>query len=365
MFTENEETKYEITAEKILLALVEKHREKNAAFDKKTKFVIDPSKIDAQLPTLSLSTLNLENILARYVGDDQDDFLPNLPDYAIVDEMEWGVSVGKPTKAMINRGVTSPIYTFRLVRIPGGAYNRIIEKVFHNHFEEGKDEVHFARSEFEKIAENLNVDLPKNLGDIIYSYRYRRQLPRSVRTTAPFGKEWIISGTGDSQYKFRLSKINRIKCDPNQKIIPIFESTPQLIVKFAKKNDEQELLAKIRYNRLIDIFLGITSFSLQSHLRTKVPNIGQIEIDEFYVGVDTDGVQYVIPVQAKTGSDKLAVIQTEQDIEYCRIKFPSATCKAISAHFLSPQKIAMFELEYEEGSIKKAREKVYELISTS
>ena len=51
-------------------------------------------------------------------------------------------------------------------------------------------------------------------------------------------------------------------------------------------NDEQALLAKIRYNRLIDIFTGITCYSLQNHLRTTVPNIGQVEIDEIYIGID-------------------------------------------------------------------------------
>jgi hypothetical protein len=31
-----------------------------------------------------------------------------------------------------------------------------------------------------------------------------------------------------------------------------------------------------RYNRLIDIFLGISAYSLQNHLRTGIPTYGQI-----------------------------------------------------------------------------------------
>ncbi len=64
-------------------------------------------------------------------------------------------------------------------------------------------------------------------------------------------------------------------------------------------NDEQALLAKIRYNRLIDIFTGITCYSLQNHLRTTVPNIGQVEIDEIYIGIDKRGAHYILPAQAK------------------------------------------------------------------
>ena len=71
---------------------------------------------------------------------------------------------------------------------------------------------------------------------------------------------------------------------------------------------------------VIDIFTGITCYSLQSHLRTSVPDIGQVETDELYVGVDTSGCQYVIPVQAKGGSDALNIVQIEQDIALCESK---------------------------------------------
>ena len=54
-------------------------------------------------------------------------------------------------------------------------------------------------------------------------------------------------------------------------------------------SDEQALLAKIRYNRLLDVFLGISAYSLQNHLRTTVLHIGQIEIDELYIGLDKHG----------------------------------------------------------------------------
>jgi hypothetical protein len=51
-------------------------------------------------------------------------------------------------------------------------------------------------------------------------------------------------------------------------------------------NDEQALLAKLRYNGLVDIFVGIACYSLQSHLRTTVSGLGQVEIDEIYIGID-------------------------------------------------------------------------------
>lgn len=61
------------------------------------------------------------------------------------------------------------------------------------------------------------------------------------------------------------------------------DATPGIVAKYAF-NDEQALLAKVRYNRLVDIFTGVTCYSLQNHLRTTVSEIGQVETDEIYVG---------------------------------------------------------------------------------
>lgn len=54
----------------------------------------------------------------------------------------------------------------------------------------------------------------------------------------------------------------------------------------------------MRYNRLIDIFQRVAAYSLQNHLRTSVPGMGQIETDEIYLAIDNRGRQFVIPVQA-------------------------------------------------------------------
>jgi hypothetical protein len=61
-------------------------------------------------------------------------------------------------------------------------------------------------------------------------------------------------------------------------------------------NDEQALLARLRYNRMVDIFTGLTCYSLQSHLRTTLRDGSQVETDEIYIGLDKRGVHYVLPV---------------------------------------------------------------------
>ncbi len=139
------------------------------------------------------------------------------------------------------------------------------------------------------------------------------------------------------------------------------DSTPGVIAKYAL-NDEQALLAKLRYNRLIDIFTGVACYSLQNHLRTTVPSVGQVETDEIYIGVDRRGAHYVFPVQAKGGHDKLGVVQIEQDFALCADKFPSLICRPIAAQFMGKDLIALFELEHGENGIAVTMEKHYRLV---
>ena len=48
--------------------------------------------------------------------------------------------------------------------------------------------------------------------------------------------------------------------------------------------------------------------------------IGQIEIDELYIGLDKRGCHYVIPAQAKGGKDQIGIVQITQDIEFAQQK---------------------------------------------
>jgi hypothetical protein len=143
--------------------------------------------------------------------------------------------------------------------------------------------------------------------------------------------------------------------------VAVADSTPEMIRAYAL-DDEQALLAIVRYNRLIDTFLGLTTYSLQNHLRTTVKSIGQIEIDELYIGLDTHGCHYVIPVQAKGGKDQIGVVQTTQDIKWVEQKFPALRCRAIAAQFTKDGVIALFELTLQGQEVRVVDERHYQLV---
>jgi hypothetical protein len=174
--------------------------------------------------------------------------------------------------------------------------------------------------------------------------------------------EWIIEGAGRAKYKFVLVPLNRILPRTDMVTIGVPNGTPEIIRAYAL-DDEQALLAIVRYNRLIDIFLGLTTYSLQNHLRTTVAGIGQIEIDELYFGIDRDGCHYAIPVQAKGGTDQISVVQTKQDLAWCKQRYPELRARAISAQFMEDDKVAMFELTVVENQVSVVDEKHYKLVS--
>ena len=243
-------------------------------------------------------------------------------------------------------------------------YEAIIERIFQDHYKKGETRIPFDRDEIEAVASTLKIKLPKNLGDLIYSFRYRTDLPESIRKTASRGCEWIIEAAGRAKYEFVQVKINRILPRHDLVTIKVPDATPEIVIGYAQ-GDEQALLAKVRYNRLVDIFLGLTTYSLQNHLRTTVRGLGQIEIDELYIGLDRHGNHYVIPVQAKGGTDQLSVVQTRQDLACCKEKFPGLACRALSAQFMDNERIAMFELTIENDEVKVVDEKHYKLLPSA
>lgn len=242
-------------------------------------------------------------------------------------------------------------------------YLQIIASIFDKHYRHDATEVQFTREEIVSAARRLKIDLPKNLGDVLYSFRYRVELPQSITRHAPPGHEWIIRPAGRALYRFVLTPKGAANVRPSAVLADtkVLDSTPGVIAAYAL-SDEQALLAKLRYNRLIDIFTGLTCYSLQNHLRTTAPGMGQVETDEIYIGVDKRGAHFVLPVQGKGGRDKIGVVQIEQDMAVCMAKFPALICRPIAAQFMADDLIALFAFECVDGSIKVIDEKHYRLV---
>jgi len=236
-------------------------------------------------------------------------------------------------------------------------YVQIIERVFLKYYRKGASEVPFARTDIIETAAALEIPLPKNLGDIIYSFRYRAALPAPLPkkqkkvTRGSFG---LLAGT------LHICPDQRSQLFPQSHVGQDQDSgcDAGYVSKYSF-DDEQALLAKIRYNRIIDIFTGVTCYSLQNHLRTTLTDIGQVETDEIYVGIDKQGAHYVFPVQAKGGTDKIGAVQIEQDFVVCAEKFPDAVGRPIAAQFMDDETIVLFEfVQTEEGFVSPLKDTI-------
>ena len=71
-------------------------------------------------------------------------------------------------------------------------YQAIIDKIFFDHYRKGETSFEFHRKEIKSAAQALGIDLPDNLGDVIYSFRFRSDFARAGGRDAA---RW--SGMGD------------------------------------------------------------------------------------------------------------------------------------------------------------------------
>lgn len=241
----------------------------------------------------------------------------------------------------------------------GNKYRAVLEKIFFDRYRAGVEKIEFTRADLREAAQEHNIS---NLGDVLYSIRYRADLPERISATCESGTTWYVFGTGTGRYVFRKSPVVEIVPNASLYQIRIPEATPEIISKYAM-TDEQAVLAKVRYNRLIDVFTGLTAYSLQNHLRTQVPDIGQLEVDELYVAINKEGHHFVIPVQAKGRADKIGAVQIYQDLAFCRTIFPGIQVRPVAVQSMPNGAIAMFALRLQDDVVRVEYERQYRLVA--
>jgi hypothetical protein len=189
-------------------------------------------------------------------------------------------------------------------------YDQVILEVFERHFEQGADRLTFQKDELDDICGQRGLRI-RNIADIAYTYRARRELPAPILARG----HWAIESLGKGAYAFRLlSSPARFDVPfADYSPIDIYNAIPE-VVEGLLRRDEQSLLTVLLYNRLVDIFTGLTCFHIQSHYRAFVSEVGQVEVDALYVGVDSEGRLFVLPVEAKSEaqSDRFGRIQLLQ-----------------------------------------------------
>ena len=218
-------------------------------------------------------------------------------------------------------------------------YQAVISHVFAERYDENQDVFPFTKSDLKSAGELMGVTLPENLEDIIYSFRHRNPLPEHIQGTATQGCEWIIELAGRGAYRFKKANINRIF--PTQELSPLetLDLTPGLIYDLELPGTSR-LDNIIRYNQLISDVLRVFADHVQSHLRTSIQGVGQIEVGCLYVSTDAN---VIIPVHLSPESGPINGLKAAQNIRFADEKYPQMTCRAVIAQLRD--KITWFSLK--------------------
>lgn len=215
------------------------------------------------------------------------------------------------------------------VREKGQRRDEVLRRVFFKHFTEGEEEVVFTMDEIRDAISEVAALHPgyreKNVADVRYHFASGRgQMPTDVQAHGP----WMFTGRGKGRYALiKLTQVAEVIL-PDLDPICVPDATPEIVAQYAGE-DEQGMLAKIRYNRLLDVFLQITCYHLQNHWRTTIKGKGQCEIDDLYVGINTHGKQFVIPIEAKCADGRLSKAQIVQNIDFARSRYPQLIVRPV------------------------------------
>ena len=222
-------------------------------------------------------------------------------------------------------------------------YDEVLLGVFLAHYKEGADRLVFRKDELLEICREHGITV-RNIPDIVYTYRARRPLPSRILSTG----HWAIEPAGRGKYAFRLLH-NPPRFDiPFRDYAPvdIYNAIPE-VVEGLLRHDEQSLLTRVLYNRLVDIFTGLTCFHIQNHYRSFVADMGEVELDALYVGVDKTGVLFIVPVEAKSEgeSEMIGRVQISQMAKLVRQSFPHLRRRILAIKALSDRTISIAEFD--------------------
>jgi len=234
-------------------------------------------------------------------------------------------------------------------------YDQAILELFRRVYTPKASRLGFTKDKLVQVCQDLNLVI-NNVPDIPYHYRTgRSDLPAEIQDTG----NWVIEGAGKGKYAFvKLDRSPYIHIPQDLYVTEIPQATPDIVLKYSGK-DEQAILTQVRYNRLVDTFLSLTAYHLQGHVRSSIQDIGQVEIDDLYLGVDTDGQWYVVPIEAKSvgPKERLGVVQVRQMILFAQQHYSDLILRPVGIKPLDDGSLIFIELDdkaaFEEIAVKR------------
>ena len=142
-------------------------------------------------------------------------------------------------------------------------YDDIINGIFFDRYEAGAASVRFERKDLAAKAHQLKIAVPKNLGDIIYSYKYRKCYTNLTEETAlqvaervPFEAKWRLLAQVEVRCYILISNVSgAVKVAPLQILqFPVilphkFQDAEKFNLQFSDFSEITETADKLRWLR--------------------------------------------------------------------------------------------------------------------
>lgn len=173
-----------------------------------------------------------------------------------------------------------------------------IDYLMKNSFVDSLTPISFERTDILDVCKNEFGEAPKNLGDIVYSLRYRLDYLSNYDYLLEKDYTWTLLSTGIGQYELAPLKKLRLPNLESENVLYVDDQTPAHIHKLRPLND-QSLLMKVIQNGILNEFLQDDLMFLQAHHKVNLNNWGQAEIDGILASNNSSHL-YLIEVKGYT-----------------------------------------------------------------
>lgn len=173
-----------------------------------------------------------------------------------------------------------------------------IKHLIEKNFTASQDSIPFSRDDVSLYCLKKFKKIPKNVGDIIYSLRYRMDYLSTFDHLLDPDYTWTLLSLSTGQYE--LKPMPKLKL-PDLTSVPVIskiDKTPEHIHNLRPLND-QSLLMKIYQNKVLSEFLEDDLILLQAHHKVNLKDWGQAEIDGI-VASETSPRLYLVEVKGYT-----------------------------------------------------------------
>lgn len=226
-------------------------------------------------------------------------------------------------------------------------YTPVLRAIFQKRHVPGATRVDFTLDDVRAELVVAGVQA-KNAPDLIYRMKSRTSLPEEIQALG----FRILEITGRGKYALTVGQSTLITYPEPSEVVTVLDRTPlpvrALLGADPGSLDEQALLSVVRYNDLITHFLQAQTFHFKAHIRRSVPGVGQVEVDDLHLAVESSGEgQYrlvIVPVEAKAKDDPVNRVQVAAQMRFAQHEYPGLAVRPITIKLFGDGLLLFMEL---------------------